>query len=177
MSPTSSLILHAMSNVATLKEGRQITAYVPPGVHMYRVAIAAHMLLSGFACTFRTSPHLDRNTARHEMNRAENLPIISTAPISFGTLAPGQHANTMIHLENHLSIPVTICSYQTTCPCLRLLNSPITIQPHQTQSLPLEFVPHGDDRDFRGTLSVGISGLDSRGTQVFLTTAAIRIQN
>lgn len=91
--------------------------------------------------------------------------IVSPDPIALGTLAPGQSARATVTLRNTRDQTVQV-KLETSCPCIRVTPIELQVEPRQSSLVIVVYDP-ADDPDFRGRLSVKLSGHEPSGQIAF----------
>lgn len=103
-----------------------------------------------------------------------NRLIVTPDPLAFGVLEPGHAARGTITLHNPNHSPVTVARVETSCPCVRVASSPITVAPRGSSTMTVAYVPT-EEPDFHGGLAVEVVGRDSGEAVLFRTKATFEI--
>lgn len=112
------------------------------------------------------------NTASVERRR---FPLeVSSAPIDFGALAPGEPARVLLTVRNVQGDPVTLGRIETSCLCVALKPTQARFGPREIRTFTASFDPQSD-LDFRGQLAVDVTGYLTGGEVAFRTEARIEL--
>src|SRR5208282_4496506 len=84
---------------------------------------------------------------------------ISPDPIAMGTISAGRPAEAGLVVHNDQSIALNLERTVTSCPCIGVSGVPVRLGPNEAKRLNVAFDPT-EDPEFRGELSVDISGYD-----------------
>jgi Protein of unknown function (DUF1573) len=114
--------------------------------------------------------------AADSLQSSAQLLRISPDPIDLGALSPGKRVETEIALMNVQEHSVQLASIRTSCPCIRISGSPLQVAPRDSATLALVFDPT-EDPDFRGSLSVEVTGLGADGDVVFRTVVKLTVKS
>lgn len=87
-------------------------------------------------------------------------------PLSLGELDAGRTADGVLVLKNAFDQPVTVTSVATSCPCLTTSPPSFRIEAHDQRELKVTF-DSAEEPDFRGGLSIDVTGSDASGKTVF----------
>jgi hypothetical protein len=98
----------------------------------------------------------------------------SPNPLLLGSLRPGHAASGEISLRNPAREPITIERIETSCPCLSIAPALLEIGPGRSATLIVRFNP-AEDPDFRGSLSIEVTGLGTDGAVVFRTHVRLTV--
>jgi len=102
------------------------------------------------------------------------LPLeASPNPMLMGKVAAGHSATATILLCNRGADVITVQRVDTSCPCLMVGPAPGKIPPGQLEHLAVTF-DAGQDPEFRGTLSIELTGRDPDAVIVF--RAHVRVE-
>ncbi len=98
----------------------------------------------------------------------------SPDPVSLGSLAPGEGAEAQIGLRNRHPSPIVVQTIDSSCPCIEIQPSQVSIDPGKSATLRAKFKPQVEP-DFRGRLGVDVTGSDGSGAIVFRTKIKVEI--
>ena len=98
----------------------------------------------------------------------------SPDPVSLGSLAPGEVAEAQIGLINRHPSPIVVQTIDSSCPCLEIQPSQVSIDPGESATLTARFDPRVEP-DFRGKLGVDVTGTDGSGAILFRTRIKVEI--
>jgi Protein of unknown function (DUF1573) len=127
--------------------------------------------------------------AKPPFRSAASVPLRSPAPpmplrsqletsperISLGSLSPGETKRSRFTLTNPGLESITIERVTTSCPCVEVGPVPVQIRPGKTESMEVKFDP-AEEPEFRGRLSIEVSGLDPAGSIAFRTHIGIDVR-
>lgn len=99
----------------------------------------------------------------------------SPDPVALGVISAGRPADAELVLRNHRSVPLTLERTVTSCPCIAVGGVPVRLKPNEAKSLRVAFDPT-EDPEFRGALSVDISGYDESGGALFRARAELEVR-
>jgi hypothetical protein len=134
----------------------------PPRSTAARAAAITALCLSACKPSVIVPPPLDPMRAG-ETGRL----IVGPKPVlSLGTLAPGQSASGRMSLRNTSASAVTVARIDTSCPCVRVAPLTTRIDSGTEATLTVAFDPT-EEPDFRGGLSVELTGFDVGGFILF----------
>ncbi|MGO9922026.1 MAG: DUF1573 domain-containing protein [Isosphaeraceae bacterium] len=102
---------------------------------------------------------------------------LETSPdtIAMGVITARRPADAEFVVRNQQSIPLTLARVVTSCPCIGVSGAPVGLGPNEEKRLKVAFDP-ADDPDFRGALSVEISGYDEGGGTLFRARAELEVR-
>jgi hypothetical protein len=119
--------------------------------------------------------HIARSTPSKKSPES-HLPIeISPDSLSLGRLAPGKSATGEIVLRSRGPEMVALERIEASCPCIEVGPLPQRIDPGQSVIVTVRFHPE-EDPDFRGRLSIKLTGLSSTGRVLFNTNVRVDIE-
>lgn len=95
--------------------------------------------------------------------------------MSLGILSPGQLASVKITLGNRGPQPAKVERIKTSCPCLRVEPQSFEVGSGEFAELVVGFDP-SHDPDFRGGLSIEVTGLSTAGKGVFHARVGLEVQ-
>jgi Protein of unknown function (DUF1573) len=105
----------------------------------------------------------------------QHLPLeVRPNPVSLGRFAQGQAVKCEFRVVNPGSEMVRIERVQLSCTCLEVGPMPVRVEPGEENVLAVRYDP-SEDPEFRGRLSVELSGLDALGRAVFRTHAELEV--
>jgi hypothetical protein len=108
---------------------------------------------------------------------SERFPLETGAsPVSLGLLRPGQSATGNIPLNNPGRDTITVEHVDTSCRCLEIGPVPAAVRARQTQQLTVRFNP-SEEPNFRGKLSIEVTGRAPDGAVVFRTRVQLEIED
>jgi len=120
-----------------------------------------------------TTPHDSLSWAASPARQCP--PEVSPSLVSLGILAPGQPAGARFLLRNPGPHTVSVERVKTSCPCLRVEAAPFIVGPGGSAELVARFDP-ADDPDFRGGLSIEVTGLSPAGEAEFRVQVDLEVQ-
>lgn len=141
-------------------------------VRPFRVAVVARaaLVVAAFAASVAILKSASTPRVASAKLAFENYPLaITPDPI---VLDVPRHV-TAFSVRNVRSEPITIGRVETSCPCLDIGPLPARVGAGETKSLWATFQPSPDDVDWKGRLSVEITGYSTGSTAVFRTHAQI----
>lgn len=95
------------------------------------------------------------------------LPLaIDPGSADLGTLGPRQPAKVEFTIRNLSSLTVVIDRIETTCPCIQAVPASCSLGADECRPLTVNFDP-AHDPDFRGSLSVAITGIGDNERTLF----------
>lgn len=154
------------------------------GLHRFYHMIFWKALPAAFAiaaCALlipRSSTPNDRapNPSNPKGSTGRHSPIeISPDPLSLGTLHPGQSATVRMILHNSGPRSVIVERVETSCPCLQVEDRSIDLPSGESAPLTLVF-DSSDEPDFRGALSIEVSGRDTDRRILFHTHVDVEVR-
>lgn len=92
-----------------------------------------------------------------------------------GVIAAGWPAQSPFVVRNDGSAPVMLKRAVTSCPCIGVSGMPVRLGPNEARSLKVAFDPT-EDPEFRGALSVDVSGYDGTGKTLFRARAELDVR-
>ncbi|MHB1557825.1 MAG: DUF1573 domain-containing protein [Isosphaeraceae bacterium] len=95
-------------------------------------------------------------------------------PVELEILGPGQSARREISVRNSSSRPVAVERIDTTCPCIQVSPGSFAVGAGETRFLTVRFDP-SHDPEFRGGLSVVVTGFDESERAIFCTRVDLEI--
>lgn len=99
---------------------------------------------------------------------------VHPSPVILGNLPPGRRADVTVRLENRGSNEILISWVETSCPCISGEGLPLRIAAHGAAALELVYRPEAPD--FRGDLSVELSGLTEDREVAFRTKVNLSVR-
>ena len=100
---------------------------------------------------------------------------ISPDPVSLGILLPGQSTGAKVVLRNSGPQTVTVARIETSCPCLKIEPVSFKIGSGELVNLAIGFDP-SHAPDFRGALSIKVTGFSITGEVNFLARVDLKVQ-
>ena len=100
---------------------------------------------------------------------------INPDPTEMGVLKPGQQAELKIVLRNPGREPIAIRRIETSCPCVQVAPVMFRVGPGEVKSLAVRFDP-SDEPDFRGELSVIVTGYDGEARVAFANRVNLEVR-
>jgi len=125
-------------------------------------------------CEGHPGPSASRGSAD-----AEVLPVaVDPSWIDLGSLPPGRTASSTLTLSlmRPGSAKVTVVRVETGCPCVKFSTLPAEIGEGRPARLRVTFDP-AEEPDFRGNLSVPVTGTTRDGSTAFRSTVAVAVQD
>lgn len=101
--------------------------------------------------------------------------IVRPDPIMLGILDPGQDIEERITLSNPQTEAVVVERIATSCPCLSLSPSSLRVEPQSAAQVILRFDPAAEP-DFRGELSVELTGYGTDEERIFQTRVDLEVR-
>jgi|GEM_PF-5395894 len=134
----------------------------------------AALVAYAFAVVTRSPANVPRASPAAEL---ESLPVIfDPNPVELGELRPTQVGRGVASLSNPSDRLHEAAIISTSCPCLRVSHASIRVEPHSTATMDVTFDP-SEEPDFRGALSIEVTGTDPNGTLVFRGKVNVQVQN
>jgi Protein of unknown function (DUF1573) len=110
-------------------------------------------------------------------SRPPELPLAARPESAdLGTLTAGQSGRSELFLFNESGGKVELERVTTSCPCVRVVGTPLSIGPGLTAKLSVAFDP-SEDPDFRGSLRVEVKGLNPDGDQVLYAHVTVEVKS
>ncbi|WP_406698924.1 DUF1573 domain-containing protein [Singulisphaera sp. Ch08] len=103
-----------------------------------------------------------------------NLPVLSAKPLNLGEVSAGKSVAGSITLTNNSGASVTVTTFDTSCPCLKLTPKPVIVESHGTKVLDVYF-DSAEEPDFAGKLSIEVIGKDKNGFAIFKTDVLVSV--
>jgi hypothetical protein len=94
--------------------------------------------------------------------------------VDLGTLRPGQSAQATITLRNTSEKPVIVDRIETSCECLELSHTTLTLPRWSSVSFRVDF-DAASAADFSGNLRIRINGLSETGSEVFTVEVTLTV--
>ncbi len=116
--------------------------------------------------------------ARVDVSRLmfSTIPLeINPDPTELGVLKSSQQAESQVVLRNPGRGPIVIGRIETSCPCVRVAPGMFPVGPGEAKSLAVRFDP-SDEPDFRGELSVIVTGYDGEARVAFANRVNLEVR-
>jgi hypothetical protein len=103
--------------------------------------------------------------------------ILDPDPINLGVLKPGQSVEVTLTLQNPRSAEaLTVERVETSCSCVSVSPLPTRLESGESDSLAVKF-DASKEPDFRGRLSVKLTGLGANESTLFETRLNVEVQS
>ncbi len=167
----------------TLIEVPAMCPLIGPRVHrQFRLpppqlaAFAAAIALAGCVLSVLRSSNDSRLSLNSARNGAEGCRLkASPDPVDLGILSPGQSAVAKVVLQNQTSGPFHVTEVDISCPCLCVDPPSVELAPGASVELAARFDP-SHDPEFRGGLSIEVTGRSRIGEVEFRTRVHLEVQ-
>lgn len=154
---------------------RALGRFRRPASGYRRSVLGVGLLVAGtLGCAPETPGHLAINGPASAVTRG---PVtVGPDPVTLGTLEAGRAAHATVSLHNPGSEALTLDRVESSCACVRMTPLPVRIDPRRSVDLTVTFDPR-EEPDFRGAMTVDLTGWDAAGRQVFRTRVELEVQS
>jgi len=102
--------------------------------------------------------------------------ILEPSEVFLGTIDPGRRITTPVTIRNRGDVRLVIDRIDTSCDCVRMTPSTVTLDAGQSAFLSVEYNPNSEP-EFRGALAVSLTGLSADHVTIFNLVVHVRIED